>query len=180
MPAYAAPLTHPLSTAQTEIWLAQQLHEDSPVYNIAQYTVIHGGFDLALFKVALRQVVAEVDSLHLHFVESEEGLRQYIGSPAWSLSVVDFRAEAEPQAAAEAWMRADYEQPVNILQGPTFSLRITKNHLGEGAMVPTISPYHNGWVWLFLDRTTRRTRVIARYVKVLSQSRALLGLYSNC
>ncbi|MCF7697205.1 amino acid adenylation domain-containing protein, partial [Mycetohabitans sp. B2] len=126
MPAYAAPLTHPLSTAQTEIWLAQQLHEDSPVYNIAQYTVIHGGFDLALFKVALRQVVAEVDSLHLHFVESEEGLRQYIGSPAWSLSVVDFRAEAEPQAAAEAWMRADYEQPVNILQGPLFHYALLK------------------------------------------------------
>jgi hypothetical protein len=36
----ATSVTYLLSTAQTEIWLAQQFHPDSPVDNIAQYTVI--------------------------------------------------------------------------------------------------------------------------------------------
>ncbi|MCG1047197.1 amino acid adenylation domain-containing protein, partial [Mycetohabitans sp. B6] len=114
------PVMYPLSTAQTEIWLAQQLRPDSPVYNIAQYTMINGPIDTAVFKATLRQVMGEADSLRLHFVKNDDRLQQYIGSPAWSLPVVDFSAEADPQAAAQAWMRADAERPVNILQGPLF------------------------------------------------------------
>ncbi|MCG1056001.1 AMP-binding protein, partial [Mycetohabitans sp. B5] len=121
-----APLTYPLSTAQTEIWLAQQLHPDGPAYTIGQYTVIEGAVDPALFEAALRQVVNEVDSLRLHFVETDEGIQQYVGSPAWSLSWVDLSAEADPQAAAQAWMRADAERPVNILQGSLFHYALLK------------------------------------------------------
>ncbi|WP_338861601.1 non-ribosomal peptide synthase/polyketide synthase [Mycetohabitans rhizoxinica] len=118
--------TYPLSSAQTEIWLAQQLHSDSPVYNIAQYTVIEGAIDPTVFEAALRQVIDEVDSLRLQFVESEAGLRQRIGSLAWSMPVLDLTAEADPQAAAQAWMRADYQQPVNVLQGPLFCYALLK------------------------------------------------------
>ncbi|MCG1018059.1 non-ribosomal peptide synthetase, partial [Mycetohabitans sp. B4] len=118
--------TYPLSSAQTEIWLAQQLHSDSPVYNIAQYTVIEGAIDPTVFEAALRQVIDEADSLRLQFVESEAGLRQRIGSLAWSMPVLDLTAKADPQAAAQAWMRADYQQPVNVLQGPLFCYALLK------------------------------------------------------
>ncbi|WP_337690048.1 condensation domain-containing protein [Mycetohabitans sp. B46] len=127
MAASATPLAmYPLSSAQTEIWLAQQLHPDSPVYNIAQYTVIEGAIDPAVFEVALRQVIGEADSLRLQFVDSREGLRQAIGSPAWSMPVLDVSAEADPYTSAQAWMCADYEQPVNLLQGPLFCYALLK------------------------------------------------------
>lgn len=119
-------VTYPLSTAQTEIWLAQQLHPDSPVYNIAQYTVIEGAIDPAVFEATLRQVLDEADSLRLQFVESDDGLRQVIGSPAWSMPVLDFTAEADPRPAADAWMRTDYEQPVDLMQGPLFQYALLK------------------------------------------------------
>ncbi|WP_338910501.1 amino acid adenylation domain-containing protein [Mycetohabitans rhizoxinica] len=117
---------HPLTTGQTAIWLAQQLRPDSPVYNIGQYTSIEGAIDPAVFEAAMRQVVDEVDSLRLQFVESNEGIRQYVGSPEWSFPLVDLSAEADPQAAADAWMRADYEQPVDILKGPLFNYALLK------------------------------------------------------
>jgi amino acid adenylation domain-containing protein len=120
------PLTYPLSTAQTEIWLAQQLHPDSPVYNIAQYTVIEGTIDPAVFEAALHQVIGEADSLRLQFVESDDGLRQAIGSPAWSMPVLDLTAKTDPHAAVQAWMRADYEQPVDLMQGPLFQYALLK------------------------------------------------------
>ncbi|KAG0163655.1 NRPS protein, partial [Apophysomyces sp. BC1015] len=119
-------VTYPLSSAQTEIWLAQQLHPDSPVYSIAQYTVIEGAIDPGVFEVALRQVIGEADSLRLQFVETDEGLRQAIGSPAWSMPVLDFSAEADPHASAQAWMCADYEQPVDLVQGPLFCYALLK------------------------------------------------------
>jgi amino acid adenylation domain-containing protein len=120
------PTTYALSAAQTEIWLAQQLHPDSPVYNIAQYTVIEGAIDAAVFEAALRQVIDEADALRLQFIDSDDGLRQRIGAPAWSMPVLDFTAQADPQAAAQAWMRADYQQPVNLMQGPLFCYALLK------------------------------------------------------
>nr|WP_323073521.1 condensation domain-containing protein [Mycetohabitans endofungorum] len=126
MDASVTPVTYELSTAQTEIWLAQQLHPDSPVYNIAQYTVIDGVIDAAVFEAALRQVIDEVDTLRLQFVDSDDGLRQRIGAPAWSMPVLDLTSQADPQAAADAWMRADYQQPVNLMQGPLFCYALLK------------------------------------------------------
>ncbi|WP_338927196.1 amino acid adenylation domain-containing protein (plasmid) [Mycetohabitans endofungorum] len=125
-PISTTPVTYPLSTAQTEIWLAQQLHSDISVYNIAQYTVIKGLIDVVVFEATLRQVIGEADSLQLHFIKNDDRLQQHISSPAWSLSVVDFSAEADPQAAAQAWMHADDEQPVDILQGPLFHYALLK------------------------------------------------------
>ncbi|MCF2135363.1 amino acid adenylation domain-containing protein [Mycetohabitans endofungorum] len=120
MDASVTSATYALSAAQTEIWLAQQLHPDSPVYNIAQYTVIEGAIDPAVFKAALCQVIDEADTLRLQFIDGDNGLRQRIGSPAWSVPVLDLTTEADPQAAAQGWMRTDYEQPVNLLRDPLF------------------------------------------------------------
>ncbi|MCG1019617.1 MULTISPECIES: non-ribosomal peptide synthetase [Burkholderiaceae] len=126
MDASITPVTYALTTAQTEIWLAQQLHPDSPVYNIAQYTVIEGTIDAAAFEAALRQVIDEADTLRLQFVDSDDGLRQRIGTPAWSMPVLDLTAQADPHAAAQAWMQADYQQPVNLTQGPLFGYALLK------------------------------------------------------
>ncbi|SIT78514.1 MULTISPECIES: non-ribosomal peptide synthetase [Burkholderiaceae] len=126
MDASVTPVTQPLSSAQTEIWLAQQLHPDSPVYNIAQYTVIEGAIEPVIFEAALRQVIDEADSLRLQFVDSDDGLRQRIGVPAWSVPVLDLTAQADPQAAAQAWMRTDYEQTVDLVQGSLFQYALLK------------------------------------------------------
>ncbi|MCG1042450.1 amino acid adenylation domain-containing protein [Mycetohabitans sp. B8] len=147
MDASVTPVTYALSTAQTEVWLAQQLHPDSPVYNLAQYTVIEGAIDPDAFKAALRQVIDEADTLRLQFIDSDDGLRQRIGSPAWSVPVLDLTTEADPQAAAQAWMRADYQQPVNLMQGPLFCYALLK-----------VAPAQ--WIWyqrthaIIIDRYT--------------------------
>ncbi|KAF9388086.1 hypothetical protein CPC16_006705, partial [Podila verticillata] len=120
MPACSNPVVYPLSAAQTEIWLAQQLNLDSPAYNIGQFTEIQGAVDPVLFEAALRQVVEEAESLRLQFIESGDGFQQFVGSPDWSLPLIDVSADADPQAAAEAWMRADYNQPIDLLHGPLF------------------------------------------------------------
>ncbi|MCG1020033.1 condensation domain-containing protein, partial [Mycetohabitans sp. B4] len=108
------------------VWLAQQLHPDSPVYNIAQYTVIDGEIGAAVFEVALRQVIDEADTLRLQFVDSDDGLRQRISAPAWSMPVLDLTSQADSEAAAQAWMQADYQQSVNLMQGPLFGYALLK------------------------------------------------------
>ncbi|ORX94939.1 amino acid adenylation [Basidiobolus meristosporus CBS 931.73] len=119
-------ICHPLSAAQTEIWVAQQLNPESAVYNIAQFIEIPGTIDAVLFEEALRQVLMEAEAMRLQFIEDEAGVRQFVGPLNWSLPLIDTSADPNPQAAAEAWMRADCQRPLNLRQGHKFRYALLK------------------------------------------------------
>ncbi|CAL9399375.1 amino acid adenylation domain-containing protein [Streptomyces sp. enrichment culture] len=111
----------PLTSAQSGIWFAQQLDASNPIYNAGEYLEIHGAVDVAVFEAALRQVVAEAENLRVTFAETPDGPRQYLHpDPEWQLKVVDVSGEADPRAAAEAWMRADLASPQDPSAGPLF------------------------------------------------------------
>ncbi|QEU88461.1 non-ribosomal peptide synthase/polyketide synthase [Streptomyces viridosporus] len=111
----------PLTSAQSGIWFAQQLDASNPIYNAGEYLEIHGPVDVSVFEAALRQVVAEAENLRVTFVETPDGPRQYVHpDPEWQLRVIDVSGEADPRAAAEAWMRADLARPQDPSVGPLF------------------------------------------------------------
>src|SRR4051812_13539611 len=94
---------HPLSAAQSEVWLAQKLDPDSPAVNLAEYVEISGSIDLALFGKAVHQVVAETETLRIRLVVTKGEPYQYIAPDQnWELPVVDVSTEPDPRAAAEA------------------------------------------------------------------------------
>jgi len=55
----------PLSDAQLGIWFAQAIDPSSPAYNLSEYLEIGGSVDATLFEMALRQVVADTQALHV-------------------------------------------------------------------------------------------------------------------
>jgi len=118
----------PLSAAQREIWFAeQQLDAANRVYKIADYIEMRGPMDAALFEASLRIVVAEADCLHARFVEDADGPRQLAGRfEGWPLPWVDVSADADPQAAAQAWMAAHIQRPLDLAQGPLFGYAFIK------------------------------------------------------
>lgn len=87
--------------------------------NVGQYIEIHGPIDLALFKIALAQSVAETEAYRVRFVEEFDGPRQIIDPPfEVPVSLFDVSSESDPRAAAESWMKADLAKPVDIRRGP--------------------------------------------------------------
>ncbi|MFD7412521.1 amino acid adenylation domain-containing protein [Kitasatospora purpeofusca] len=119
----------PLLATQAAIWYAQALDPDSPVYNTGDAVEITGPLDAALFESALRRTVDEADALSAVVVaedpdteDADPAPRQRLapGRP-WTLHHLDLRAEADPEAAAEAWMRADLARPVDLAEGPLFT-----------------------------------------------------------
>ena len=117
----------PLSDAQLGIWFAQTIDQSSSTYNLAEYLEIGGPVDATLFEVALRQVVAETEALHVRFVSNADMPGQIIGpAPDWSMSLVDVSGAPDPQAAAERWMRADLAKPVDLTCGPLFAYALLK------------------------------------------------------
>ncbi|WP_062216585.1 non-ribosomal peptide synthetase [Streptomyces sp. NBRC 109706] len=111
----------PLTAAQTGIFYAQQLDPDNTIYNAGEYLEIHGPVNAPLFEAALRRVVAETDALRTRVIATDAGPRQVVEPlREWRLERVDVSAEADPRAAAEAWMRADLARTVDLSADPLF------------------------------------------------------------
>ena len=112
----------PLSVAQLGVWVIQMLEPRNPIFNIAEYLEILGPVDPRLFETALRLVVAETDSLHLRFVEMDDGPRQFLLPKLnWVMPFIDVTSEDDPRIAAEAWMREDMDRVVDLSCDHVFS-----------------------------------------------------------
>ncbi|MEV7289137.1 amino acid adenylation domain-containing protein [Streptomyces sp. NPDC093252] len=123
-----------LNSAQLGIWYAQQVARDEVVLNVAEYLDIDGGVDPDLLVRALRLALAGVDAYRLRFVLVDGEPRQYVDEAAEvPVHLVDLRTEPDPEAAARAWMRAEYGRPVDVLTGPLCAVAVLV--VGEGRVL---------------------------------------------
>ncbi|WP_261340688.1 non-ribosomal peptide synthase/polyketide synthase [Amycolatopsis orientalis] len=107
----------PLTPAQQGIWLAQQLDPADPVYTIGWVAELRGDIEVARLADAVRRAVAEAECLHVT-VEVENGEpRQLPAAPA-DVAVLDFTGEPDPEAAADAWARAELAVVADLGRGP--------------------------------------------------------------
>ncbi|MFI9795327.1 amino acid adenylation domain-containing protein, partial [Streptomyces leeuwenhoekii] len=111
-----------LTGAQAGVWFAQRVDPDLAIFRASEYLEIHGAVDPGLFERALRQVVDETDTLHIAFLDTDDGPRQRMGvRPDWRLHVVDVCAEPDPRRAALAWMERDLGRPMDLTRAPLFT-----------------------------------------------------------
>ncbi|OHX19568.1 non-ribosomal peptide synthetase, partial [Chromobacterium sphagni] len=102
----------PLFGSQLGIWLADQIAEQGNTYTVAHCVELCGAIDAARLSLAIRQGLAEADTVVARFAETAEGPAQFlpVGFDAAALPLPqwqDLSAEAEPEALARQWMRAD-------------------------------------------------------------------------
>ncbi len=114
-------LTIPLTQAQQGIWLGQQLHGQSPLYNTGECLEIRGSLDVALFEQALRQVISETDALHMVYQPGEEGgIQLPLGDKEWLLHHESICAD-DPWSDIRLRVDRHLKTAVNLEQGPLFS-----------------------------------------------------------
>ncbi|WP_306362423.1 non-ribosomal peptide synthetase [Nocardia sp. CC227C] len=110
----AAPF--PLSAAQRGIWFAQHLAGDTPV-SIAQYVEFVGAVDVALLAAAARRAGREFGTGYLRLLELDDLPYQVVDTSLDdAIETVDLRSAPDPEAAAHAWMRAEYTAPLDPLR----------------------------------------------------------------
>ncbi|MBW5281365.1 amino acid adenylation domain-containing protein [Burkholderia gladioli] len=120
-------LAHPLSAAQTDLWIAHKLDPANPSYNTASYVEFHEPLEAAVFERALRQAIAETESLTTRFVEIDGVPSQIIGTlENWQLPVLDMSGDGDPLASAEAWMRADFMRATDLTRDPLFAYALLR------------------------------------------------------
>ena len=118
----------PLLAAQREIWFAeQQCATPNRVYHTGEYLVIDGPVDPVVFEAALRQVIGEVEAVHVRFVETDDGPRQVLEpTHQWAMPMIDVSDDPDPTVAAHAWMTADLSRPMDLARGPLFRYALIK------------------------------------------------------
>ena len=98
------------------MWFAQHVDPSVPA-NIAQYIELHGDLDVELLRRASSQAALELQSGFVRIVEVDAEPRQIVDPTLDdSLNYLDLRGEADPRAAALAWMHGDYSAPIDILR----------------------------------------------------------------
>ncbi|WP_344870708.1 condensation domain-containing protein, partial [Allokutzneria multivorans] len=116
-----------VSNAQHELWLIHHLNADRSLFRIGEYVLIHGAVDPVLFESAMRRTVAEFEPLHARFTEHDGVVRQVIEPREdWEFLTADLSAEADPVAAAEAWMWAELSRPVDLATDRLFAYGLVK------------------------------------------------------
>jgi len=109
----------PLSVAQTEVWLAQKLAPSDILFNIGGYLEISGPLDHEVLTAALREALQEAGSPLVRFRETSTGVQQLLGDARCvRIRLLDLTCEADPEAAAMAWMEADMRRPFDLARGP--------------------------------------------------------------
>ncbi|WP_152646131.1 non-ribosomal peptide synthetase, partial [Streptacidiphilus albus] len=118
-----ATATWPLTAGQSGMWFAQQLDPANPAYQIAECLEIHGPVDLTLLEQAVRQSVAEAETLRLRFDQVGAEVRQTVGPlPDWTVHLVDVGAEPDPWQAVRAWTDADLARPLDLDRDQLFTV----------------------------------------------------------
>ncbi|MGH3520223.1 MAG: amino acid adenylation domain-containing protein [Haloechinothrix sp.] len=107
-----------LTSAQSGIWLAQQIEPDNPVYNIAWYVELRGRVNLDRLADGVSQAVEEAECLHVRFRLDGGTPRQVRTDHRIEVTRLDLRAADDPDAAAATWMQADRARSVDLEHGP--------------------------------------------------------------
>jgi amino acid adenylation domain-containing protein len=139
-----------LSATQAALWLDQQLFVGKPVYNTGQVLTVRGRLRTDLFEIALRETIAESPGLRL---------APWSVAPSLDLTLLDFRGEADPRAAAEAWMRAEMGRAISLDDPALFRFALIR--IGEDQTL-WFQKYHH----IIIDATGRRllsARTAQRY-----------------
>ncbi|MQS06174.1 non-ribosomal peptide synthetase [Streptomyces alkaliphilus] len=100
----------PLTGAQLGIWNAQRLEPDSPYYLVGDVIEISGDepVDTGALAEAIRTTTEEAESLRLRVADTPDGPRQTIAAdPVEPPPIVDLTDEADPRAAATAFVEAE-------------------------------------------------------------------------
>ncbi|MFF7022888.1 amino acid adenylation domain-containing protein [Streptomyces klenkii] len=111
----------PMSTAQSDMWFAQQMDPGNWTYCVAQYIEIRGPVDIPTLRAAVRRTVADIESLRVRAGGDAADPRLVIEPLAdWDFPVLDVSSADDPRAEAEARMRDELRRPVELTHAPLF------------------------------------------------------------
>jgi hypothetical protein len=119
--------------SQTQIWLGQKIHPQSPLYNMAFAFRFPAELDADRFAVAWRRVVDGSDALRTRLLDGDDGARAVLAASGAATTLLDFGTRPDPEAEFQRWCADRCAQPLPLAEG-----------LVDSALV-RLGPNRTGW-----------------------------------
>ncbi|MFD7900797.1 condensation domain-containing protein [Kitasatospora sp. NPDC059747] len=123
IPAAPAGGAHPLSSAQTGIWLAEQLDPGAAQYNFPLYWRLRGTVDPAALRRALDGLVRRHEALRLRITESDAGPVQSV-APGSAVPFETADLPGHDDAALAALVRRTVDAPFDLAENALRALLV--------------------------------------------------------
>ncbi|NMM55481.1 non-ribosomal peptide synthetase [Paenibacillus aquistagni] len=118
----------PLTQPQERILYTQQIHPESPMFNIGGIILIHGSTNLKILIKAINLTIKLNDAFRLQLTHSSEGKpTQYlVDKPVECTEIIDFSRRAMPQACMERFFQKRFEKKIGLFNGPLYEFSVFK------------------------------------------------------
>ncbi|MDJ0579751.1 non-ribosomal peptide synthetase [Crocosphaera sp.] len=104
-----------LTTSQFMLWLGQKLAPTAPIYNMVLAFTINGEINSLLFQKVFQILINKSDILRTVIEEVNNIPQQKVQSTLnYTLPLLDFTAENNPEITAKKWIQEKCQQPFNL------------------------------------------------------------------
>lgn len=155
-----------LTQAQYRIWLTQQMHEQTSMFNIGGIVCINGGIDISILSRAICASIQSNDCFGLRIVLTDGFPMQYYKkNKEYIVEHFDFSIYCEPECELRKWADDKAKQPFQIYEEPLFYFATFKiSDSGYGYFIKIHHMIFDGWSMQLL------TDEIAKYYEEYSSN----------
>ncbi|MBP5971596.1 amino acid adenylation domain-containing protein [Brasilonema sp. CT11] len=135
------PQNLPLSFAQEQLWLLNQLEPDNPFYNEQAALKLHGHLNIAALEQSLNKIISRHEALRTNFrTFNEQPVQVIADSLTLNVPVVDVTElpESEREIACQQLATAETARPFDLASSPLIRASVAKLTEVEYALVLTI------------------------------------------
>lgn len=143
IPAKGDGIAAPLSFAQQRLWFLQQMHPDSPAYNIPQVWELNGDLNVDALTRSLSEVIRRHEILRTTFATVDGDPVQVVNPPpVVSLAEIDLRgfSPTDMEAEVQRLSFAEANEPFDLTHGPLLRVRLLRT--GEQERLALFTTHH--------------------------------------
>ncbi|MFY1634920.1 amino acid adenylation domain-containing protein [Solwaraspora sp. WMMB335] len=136
----------PLTTYQSDIWVASRLSPDLPQFNVCGHEQFVGPLDHELLLTCMRQAVECNDALRLRFDEENGQLFQWVEPEPAVIEVHNFSGAPDPHHACHSWMAQAFSQPFELRRSRLYRVALLRE--SESVAYAYLNAHHlvtDGW-----------------------------------
>jgi len=145
-PANAPRFVFPTTFAQQRLWFLEQLQPGSTSYLIPWSLRIEGELNVSALEKTLDEIVRRHEILRTTFSWNDETPMQVVGSPTFSLPVLNISGLNQPEEKAAEMGRAEARIPLDLENGPLFRAQLLR--LSSRLHILLLTMHHiifDGW-----------------------------------
>lgn len=119
---------YPITGPQYNFWVDQQIHPESPIYNIGGYADVNGALDHELFERVINALLKENDALRIRFSTHRDGTPYQYFHPyqKFPLQVIDYSNEGSSLEKAKEWINSKFKIAYKLNDTSLFDIKLIK------------------------------------------------------